>query len=161
MRDATTPAEREPADPIDPLTLDLLASLNTRDPHRLIRYWYLAEWKHAITTGKPITTHQFRRGHTSANEQTIEAALERTDYPRSWLARARLPRTTRAAVNHVLRVCNPMRPSELDRLVRSTHPYLTLNTGDPIDFQRLAREYTQFRDETGLNEQKNAPLGVA
>lgn len=54
-----------------------------------------------------------------------------------------------------------MRPSELDRLVRSTHPYLTLNTGDPIDFQRLALEYAQFRNETGLNQRREAPLGVS
>lgn len=162
MRHVTTPAERPPASPIDPLTLNLLASLGARELNRLVRYWYLAEWKHAIATGRPITNQPFRRAHASANEQIIEAALARADYPRSWLARARLPRSARAAVNHVLRTCNPMRPSELDRLVRSTHPYLVLDTGDPIDFVRLAREYQEFLKDTGLSAPGQAPkLGVA
>lgn len=153
MRDYTPPGQ----EPTDALTTNLLAGLATRDLNRLIRYWYLAEWKHAIITGQPITTHQFRRAHTGANEQILEAALARADFPRSWLARARLPRTARAAVNHVLRVCNPMRPSELDRLVRSTHPYLTLDTGDPIDFPRLAREYQEYLKDTGLSATGQAP----
>lgn len=156
MRPHPTPRPGKPVT-LEPLTTNLLASLATRELNRLLRYWYLAEWKHAIATGRPITNQPFRRAHTSANEKIIEAALERKDFPRSRLARARLPRTARAAVNHVLRTCNPMPPSELDRLVRSTHPYLTLDTGDPIDFIRLAREYQQFRQETNLDTPGQAP----
>lgn len=156
MREKTSP-EGEQKSPLDPLTRDLLASLNTTDPNRLRHYWYLAEWKHAIATGKPITQQAFRRANTSTIEQIIETALEQNGLPAAWLARARLPRTARAAVLHVTRTCDPMRPSELERLVRSTHPYLTLNTGDPIDFPRLANENKQFRHETGLSAPDQAP----
>lgn len=146
MRHVTTPAERPPA-----------SRKPARELNRLVRYWYLAEWKHAIATGRPITNQPFRRAHTSANEHIIEAALARNDFPRSWLARARLPRTAWAAVNHVRRTCNLMRPSELDRLVRSTHPYLTLSTGDPINFPILV---TLDAYETKAKQDTLTPLDL-
>jgi len=128
MREKNSPV-REQKSPLDPLTKDLLASLNTTDPNRLRHYWYLAEWKHAITTGKPITQQAFRRANTSAIEQIIEIALEQGGLPPSWLARARLPRTARAAVNHVVRTCDPMRHSGGPRLLDSSSWFLSSSTG--------------------------------
>lgn len=146
MRHATPPAGREPT---DPLTLNLLAGLATRDLSRLRHYWYLAEWKHAITTGQPITQQAFRRNLTGPIEQIIEAALE-NGLPLPRLARTRLPKSARAAVAHVRRTCNPMRARELDFLVRCTYPYLTLNPGDLIDFPRQATAYREYLERTGL-----------
>lgn len=145
MRDFTPPGQ----EPTDPLTLNLLAGLATRDLSRLRHYWYLAEWKHAITTGQPITQQAFRRSLTGPLEQVIEAALE-DGLPLPRLARARLPKSARAAVAHVRRTCNPMRARELDFLVRCTYPYLTLNPGDLIDFPRQATAYREYLERTGL-----------
>lgn len=132
---------------------DLLAALNPiASVRRLTLYWWLAEWKHTLEFGRPITDQPFYANDLYEAERIVQEFLtERrgrlVQRVLRYHARRRLPATALAAIDHVRNTCDADTLSEVDRLVRSTHPHLTLERGTPIDLPQQALEYRQRQSE--------------
>lgn len=132
---------------------ELLAALNPiASVRRLTLYWWLAEWKHTLEFGRPITDQPFYAKDLYEAERIVQAFLDQhprrlTQRAMRYRARRRLPVSVRDVIDYVHGTCNTLPISEVDRLVRSTHPHNTLERGTPIDLQEQAVAYHQALHE--------------
>lgn len=142
---------------------DGLTDTSTLDPARLTvlaRMTFLADWKSAIETGETITrvtweltqyAPDFMRfaDEVRATGATVDFTRDEDGFPgKVKLAPKPVDLLTPpqvAAVEHVVEIGQQVPPSELQRLVESTHPMLAAEVGI-LQIPMLAEEYnTQYR----------------
>lgn len=106
------------------------------EDHRpLMAALYLADWKHAIDHGAPITQVDW------AFHGTTLAAVNAATEDHGDIQTEGLSDTERAAADHVVATMAGKHLSAFHRLVISTWPAITQPAGQALDLSRLAREY--------------------
>ena len=131
---------------------------DTLNPNRLIRVLYLADWKSAISNGKPITNIHWQM--KDANPQmdtsslkTIVDFIERKgrtigigvfETGRK-LFFSGLSISEKSILDFVLELCKDKGDEYLTHLVYSTYPSMTQSSEEEIDLPVLAKRYAEIQ----------------
>lgn len=117
------------------------------NPRRLQAALYLADWRHTIEEGTPITSVAWAFHHHGTMLTPKQAASRPSPAVHRWLAPLLAPLTTteRQAADHVIASLSGKSSAWLDHLVTSTYPAITQACGSPLDLPRLAEAYRSLR----------------
>lgn len=116
----------------------ILLRLKRLDMWRAVNLCYLADWRHVLTTGCPISNADWHFGSWGLEVRTLFSSWhfvhEEVDVLPSW----------QAAIDHVFKHCRADGPGSLLQLVYSTYPIMHSDKNSDLDLVQMSLFYKEL-----------------